>query len=89
MNPQALKMRLGFARFLFIAFSRQDLTGQSLRQQPIRLGAFALSPLRLCLCADRRMVPTHLPLAWTHSSALEEQKLLSVLEDLAKAFQPH
>uniref|UniRef100_A0A674MNZ9 Dehydrogenase/reductase 12-like a n=1 Tax=Takifugu rubripes TaxID=31033 RepID=A0A674MNZ9_TAKRU len=37
---------------------------------------------------DRKMVPTHLPLAWTHSSALEEQKLLSLLEDLAKTFQP-
>lgn len=42
-----------------------------------------------CLCADRKMVSTHLPLAWTHSSALEEQKLLSLLEDLAKMFQPH
>uniref|UniRef100_A0A8D0ALA7 Dehydrogenase/reductase 12-like a n=1 Tax=Sander lucioperca TaxID=283035 RepID=A0A8D0ALA7_SANLU len=38
---------------------------------------------------DRKMVSTHLPLAWTHSSALEEQKLMSVLEDLAKTFQPH
>lgn len=41
------------------------------------------------VCSDRKMVPTHLPLAWTHSSALEEQKLLSLLEDLAKTFQPH
>ncbi|XP_049432916.1 DHRS-12_like_SDR_c-like domain-containing protein [Epinephelus fuscoguttatus] len=38
---------------------------------------------------DRKMVSTHLPLAWTHSSALEEQKLMSLLEDLAKTFQPH
>ncbi|XP_063762814.1 DHRS-12_like_SDR_c-like domain-containing protein isoform X2 [Eleginops maclovinus] len=38
---------------------------------------------------DRRMVPAHLPLAWTHSSALEEQKLVSLLEDMAKTFQPH
>ncbi|TMS07172.1 Dehydrogenase/reductase SDR family member 12 [Larimichthys crocea] len=38
---------------------------------------------------DRKMVSAHLPLAWTHSSALEEQKLLSLLEDLAKTFQPH
>lgn len=39
--------------------------------------------------ADRKVVSTHLPLAWTHSSPLEEQKLLSLLEDLAKMFQPH
>ncbi|CAG6007900.1 unnamed protein product [Menidia menidia] len=38
---------------------------------------------------DRKMVSTHLPLAWTHSSPLEEQKLMSLLEDLAKTFQPH
>ncbi|CAI5694610.1 unnamed protein product [Oreochromis niloticus] len=38
---------------------------------------------------DRKMVSTHLPLAWTHSSPLEEQKLMSVLEDLAKTFQSH
>uniref|UniRef100_A0A3Q3W705 Uncharacterized protein n=1 Tax=Mola mola TaxID=94237 RepID=A0A3Q3W705_MOLML len=38
---------------------------------------------------DRKMVSTHLPLAWTHSSPLEEQNLLSLLEDLAKMFQPH
>lgn len=44
----------------------------------------------LCVvCTDRNMVSTHLPLAWTHSSPLEEQKLMSVLEDLAKTFQPH
>lgn len=57
--------------------------------QPIRLRAFTFLRLHLCLCTDRKLVPTHLPLAWTHSSALEEQKLLSVLEDLAKTFQPH
>lgn len=39
--------------------------------------------------ADRKVVSTHLPLAWTHSSPLEEQKLVSLLEDLAKMFQPH
>lgn len=50
---------------------------------------FTFSRPHLCLRTDRKMVPTHLPLAWTHSSALEEQKLLSVLEDLAKTFQPH
>ncbi|KAF7646909.1 hypothetical protein LDENG_00180580 [Lucifuga dentata] len=38
---------------------------------------------------DRKMVSTHLPLAWTHSSSLEEQKLMSLLEELAKTFQPH
>ncbi|XP_061774837.1 DHRS-12_like_SDR_c-like domain-containing protein isoform X1 [Nerophis ophidion] len=38
---------------------------------------------------DRTMVATHLPLAWTHSSPLEEQKLISALDDLAKMFQPH
>ncbi|XP_061538421.1 DHRS-12_like_SDR_c-like domain-containing protein [Phycodurus eques] len=38
---------------------------------------------------DRRMVATHLPLAWTHSSPLEDQKLISALDDLAKMFQPH
>ncbi|KAG7237196.1 hypothetical protein INR49_032694 [Caranx melampygus] len=38
---------------------------------------------------DRRMVSTHLPLAWTHSSALEQQKLMSLLDDLAKAHQAH
>ncbi|CAB1450703.1 unnamed protein product [Pleuronectes platessa] len=38
---------------------------------------------------DRKMVPTHLPLAWSHSSPQEELKLMSLLEDLAKTFQPH
>lgn len=38
---------------------------------------------------DRRVVPAHLPLAWTHSSALEEQKLVALLDDMAKTFQPH
>ncbi|XP_062408369.1 DHRS-12_like_SDR_c-like domain-containing protein isoform X1 [Sardina pilchardus] len=38
---------------------------------------------------DRTMVPAHLPLAWTHSSSLEDQKFMSVMEDLAKKFQPH
>uniref|UniRef100_A0A1A8QTG1 Flj13639 n=1 Tax=Nothobranchius pienaari TaxID=704102 RepID=A0A1A8QTG1_9TELE len=38
---------------------------------------------------DRKLAPTHLPLAWTHSSPLEEQKLMSLLDDLAKTFQPH
>ncbi|KAK0134284.1 Dehydrogenase/reductase SDR family member 12 [Merluccius polli] len=38
---------------------------------------------------DRKMVSTHLPLAWTHSSLLEEQKFMSSLEDLAKTHQAH
>ncbi|XP_012718640.2 DHRS-12_like_SDR_c-like domain-containing protein isoform X1 [Fundulus heteroclitus] len=38
---------------------------------------------------DRKVVSAHLPLAWTHSSPLEEQKLMLLLEDLAKTFQPH
>ncbi|XP_031429934.1 DHRS-12_like_SDR_c-like domain-containing protein isoform X2 [Clupea harengus] len=38
---------------------------------------------------DRRMVSAHLPLAWTRSSSLEDQKFMSVMEDLAKNFQPH
>lgn len=38
---------------------------------------------------DRQMVSAHLPLAWTHSSQLEDQKFMSVMEDLAKGFQPH
>ncbi|KAM8903868.1 DHRS-12_like_SDR_c-like domain-containing protein [Spinachia spinachia] len=38
---------------------------------------------------DRRVVSPHLPLAWTRSSPLEEQKFMSLLEDLAKTFQPH
>lgn len=48
---------------------------------------FAVTPF--VPSADRKVVSTHLPLAWTHSSPLEEQKLLSLLEDLAKMFQPH
>uniref|UniRef100_A0A673HXA8 Dehydrogenase/reductase SDR family member 12-like n=1 Tax=Sinocyclocheilus rhinocerous TaxID=307959 RepID=A0A673HXA8_9TELE len=38
---------------------------------------------------DRQMVSAHLPLAWTRSSQLEDQKFMSVMEDLAKSFQPH
>uniref|UniRef100_A0A3Q3FTM3 Dehydrogenase/reductase 12-like a n=1 Tax=Labrus bergylta TaxID=56723 RepID=A0A3Q3FTM3_9LABR len=38
---------------------------------------------------DRKIVSAHLPLAWTRNSPLEEQKLMSLLEDLAKTFQPH
>ncbi|XP_030236871.1 DHRS-12_like_SDR_c-like domain-containing protein [Gadus morhua] len=38
---------------------------------------------------DRKMVSAHLPLAWTRSSSLEEQKFMSSLEDLAKSHQPH
>ncbi|XP_072315145.1 dehydrogenase/reductase SDR family member 12-like [Eucyclogobius newberryi] len=38
---------------------------------------------------DRVMVPAHLPLAWTRSSTLEEHKLVALLDDMAKTFQPH
>lgn len=38
---------------------------------------------------DRRMVSAHLPLAWTRSSQLEDQKFMSIMEELAKTFQPH
>uniref|UniRef100_A0A4W4GCT1 Flj13639 n=2 Tax=Electrophorus TaxID=8004 RepID=A0A4W4GCT1_ELEEL len=38
---------------------------------------------------DRKMVGAHLPLAWTHSSQLEDQKFMSVMEEIAKSFQPH
>ncbi|XP_036410453.1 dehydrogenase/reductase SDR family member 12-like [Megalops cyprinoides] len=37
---------------------------------------------------DRKAVPAHLPLAWTHSSPEEEQNFMTQLEELAKAFQP-
>ncbi|XP_026137442.1 dehydrogenase/reductase SDR family member 12-like [Carassius auratus] len=37
---------------------------------------------------DRQMVSAHLPLAWTHSSQLEDQKFMSIMEDLASSFQP-
>ncbi|KAM7400718.1 hypothetical protein PAMA_005085 [Pampus argenteus] len=36
---------------------------------------------------DRRPVPAHLPLAWTHSSADEIQTFVAKLENLAKAVQ--
>ncbi|XP_070700703.1 dehydrogenase/reductase SDR family member 12 [Pempheris klunzingeri] len=36
---------------------------------------------------DRRPVPAHLPLAWTHSSAQEIQRFMTQLETLARAVQ--
>lgn len=36
---------------------------------------------------DRRAVPSHLPLAWTHSSAEEIHSFMEQLETLAKAVQ--
>ncbi|KAK2822347.1 hypothetical protein Q5P01_022412 [Channa striata] len=36
---------------------------------------------------DRKPVPTHLPLAWTHSSAEEIQHFMTQLETLARAIQ--
>ncbi|KAF3848119.1 hypothetical protein F7725_021147 [Dissostichus mawsoni] len=49
----------------------------------------ASGPLSRRRHRDRKMVSAHLPLAWTRCSALEEQKLVSLLEDMAKTFQPH
>ncbi|XP_028987558.1 dehydrogenase/reductase SDR family member 12-like [Betta splendens] len=37
---------------------------------------------------DRKPVPTHLPLAWTRSSAEEIQRFVTKLETLARAVQP-
>uniref|UniRef100_A0A8D0GQ36 Dehydrogenase/reductase SDR family member 12 n=1 Tax=Sphenodon punctatus TaxID=8508 RepID=A0A8D0GQ36_SPHPU len=37
---------------------------------------------------DRQPVPTHLPLASTHSSPEDEEKLLKALEELAQHFKP-
>ncbi|XP_006786618.1 dehydrogenase/reductase SDR family member 12 isoform X2 [Neolamprologus brichardi] len=36
---------------------------------------------------DRKPVPTHLPLAWTHSSAEEIQRFMTQMENLSKAVQ--
>ncbi|KAL6471813.1 hypothetical protein MHYP_G00204630 [Metynnis hypsauchen] len=41
------------------------------------------------LFQDRKMVAAHLPLAWTHSSQTEDQKFMSVMEEIGKSFQPH
>ncbi|XP_076833528.1 DHRS-12_like_SDR_c-like domain-containing protein [Brachyhypopomus gauderio] len=38
---------------------------------------------------DRKTTAPHLPLAWTHSSQLEDQKFMSIMEEIAKSFQPH
>uniref|UniRef100_A0A8C9SV97 Dehydrogenase/reductase 12-like a n=1 Tax=Scleropages formosus TaxID=113540 RepID=A0A8C9SV97_SCLFO len=38
---------------------------------------------------DRKMIPTHLPLAWTHSSLEQKERFMTLLEELAKASQPH
>ncbi|XP_077340352.1 dehydrogenase/reductase SDR family member 12 [Lithobates pipiens] len=37
---------------------------------------------------DRKPVSTHLPLAWTHSSADDEEKFLQILQDMALKFAP-
>lgn len=60
----------------------------SINRQALHVLTCVLTSVR-CLCSDRKMVSTHLPLAWTHSSPLEEQELMSLIEDLAKTFQPH
>ncbi|XP_048836503.1 DHRS-12_like_SDR_c-like domain-containing protein isoform X2 [Brienomyrus brachyistius] len=38
---------------------------------------------------DRKVIPTHLPLAWTHSSLEQKERFMTLLEELAKSFQPH
>ncbi|KAG7471067.1 hypothetical protein MATL_G00120550 [Megalops atlanticus] len=38
---------------------------------------------------DRKMVSTHLPLAWTRSPQEQDEKFMVVLEEMAKSFQPH
>ncbi|KAM8857476.1 dehydrogenase/reductase SDR family member 12 [Synchiropus picturatus] len=37
---------------------------------------------------DRTAVATHLPLAWSKSSSLDQEKLMLVLEELAQKFKP-
>ncbi|XP_053732833.1 dehydrogenase/reductase SDR family member 12 isoform X2 [Synchiropus splendidus] len=37
---------------------------------------------------DRAAVATHLPLAWSKSSSLDQEKLMLVLEELAQKFKP-
>lgn len=52
--------------------------------------AIAENPLKLksgCFYQDRKIVPTHLPLAWTKSTPEQDQSLMSQLDDLAKKFQ--
>ncbi|KAJ8368399.1 hypothetical protein SKAU_G00084270 [Synaphobranchus kaupii] len=38
---------------------------------------------------DRRMISSHLPLAWTRSPQDRDQKFMVLLEEMAKTFQPH
>ncbi|XP_055398203.1 dehydrogenase/reductase SDR family member 12 isoform X2 [Bubalus kerabau] len=40
-----------------------------------------------CFFQDRKPVPTHLPLARTSSSPAEEEKLIEILEELARRFK--
>lgn len=44
-----------------------------------------------CSCslsdADRKAIPAHLPLAWTHSSAQEVESFMTQLEELARPIQ--
>lgn len=42
---------------------------------------------RLVCAPDRRPVPAHLPLAWTHSSAEEIQSFMTQLETMARVIQ--
>lgn len=52
--------------------------------------AMADSPLKLksgSFFQDRKVVSTHLPLAWTKSTPQQDQSLMTQLDDLAKQFQ--
>lgn len=48
----------------------------------VRLGVHISLVAPLCV-ADRRPVPSHLPLAWTHSSAGDVQAFIAQLDALA------
>ncbi|XP_053404755.1 dehydrogenase/reductase SDR family member 12-like [Mercenaria mercenaria] len=52
--------------------------------------AVAENPLKLksgCFFQDRKVVSTHLPLAWTKSTPEQDQSLMTQLEDLSRRFQ--
>ena len=44
--------------------------------------------VRLMCVSDRRTVPAHLPLAWTHSTQEEVQVFVARLDTLAQAARP-
>lgn len=69
-------------KYILFAIAVKDLFSVSL--------AACLKSFFFCVnVIDRRMVLAHLPLAWTHSSQLEDEKFMSVMEEIAKGFQPH